>query len=135
MPTTTLITCVTSARSTILPISVAVNVGGAAGGGLALYDAATVFFRYLDRWSAPTTWQYQEPPLAGDTVWVPAGQSILVDVSPPVLNLVLVEGELVFDNKGAWEGRGVPLSVRGGSSKGAPTCACPCSPALLLPSP
>ena len=93
------ITCLTGPRpyGQIAPISVAVNVAGA---GLALYDARYTHFRYLDRWSALTTWQFQEPPVAGDTVIVPKGQMLLVDVSPPELFLVLVQGDLVFDNQG-----------------------------------
>lgn len=98
--TSTQITCVTSPRTAINPVSVIVTVGGPSGGGTALYDASKVYFRYIDRWSAPTTWQYGEIPLDGDTVWVPAGQSVLVDVTPPPLNLVLVEGEMIFDNRG-----------------------------------
>ena len=97
----TQIACTTTPRASIQAVSVVVTIGGPAGGGVALYDASKVFFRYLDRWSALTTWQYNEPPVEGDTVWVPVGQSILVDVIPPPLNLVLVEGEMVFDNKGA----------------------------------
>ena len=108
----TQISCDTAPRSSIKPVSVVVTIGGAGGGGIALYDASTVYFRYIDRWSSLTTWQYQEPPREGDTVVVPVGQSILVDVSPPLLNLVLIEGEMIFDNKGAschsaWEAHGM----------------------------
>ena len=102
--TETQIVCTTSPRTSIQAVSVNVSIGGSTGGGVALYDASKVFFRYLDRWSALTTWQYNEPPVEGDTVWVPVGQSILVDVIPPPLNLVLVEGEMVFDNEGASDG-------------------------------
>lgn len=95
------ITCRTTPRTSIEAVSVVVMVGGPTGGGIALYDASSVYFRYLDRWSAQTTWQYGELPAEGDTVWVPVGQSILVDITPPPLNIVLVEGEMVFDNRGA----------------------------------
>ena len=71
--TATAVTCVTGPRpyGQIAPASVAVSVAGA---GLALYDARDTAFRYLDRWSALTTWQYQEPPVEGDTVVIPPGQ-------------------------------------------------------------
>ena len=59
-------------------------------------DASLTYFRYLDRWSALTTWKYNEPPIVGDSVVVPLGQAVLVDVSPPQLFLVLVQGDLVF---------------------------------------
>jgi hypothetical protein len=96
----TSITCITGARpyGQIAPLSVAVNVLSN-GAGLAIYDPRYVYFRYLDRWSSPNTWRYQEPPVAGDSVVIPAGQLLLVDVSPPELFLVLVEGDLVFDNQ------------------------------------
>jgi hypothetical protein len=90
------VTCITGVRTTIAPPSVSVVVAGA---GVAVYNVSTTYFRYLDRWSAVTTWADQEPPVEGDTVIVPAGQAILVDVSPPRLFLVLVQGELVFDRR------------------------------------
>ena len=48
-------------------------------------------------WSALTTWLNQEPPIAGDFVMIPDGQTVLLDVSPPELFFLLVEGALVFD--------------------------------------
>lgn len=99
--TATAIVCVTGARDAVRPNSLAVVLGGPAGGGAALVPAAAApgaVFRYLDRWSSPNTWANFEPPLAGDSVVVPPGQAILVDVAPPPLFLVLVQGELTFDN-------------------------------------
>jgi hypothetical protein len=43
------------------------------------------------QWSSLTTWANQEPPLAGDTVVIPFGQSVLLDESPPKLFLLLVQ--------------------------------------------
>ncbi len=34
-----------------------------------------------------------------DTVVIPAGQTVLLDVSPPRLFLVLIEGTLIFDRR------------------------------------
>ena len=48
-------------------------------------------------WSALTTWLNQEPPITGDFVMIPDGQTVLLDVSPPELFFLLVEGALVFD--------------------------------------
>jgi hypothetical protein len=94
----TVITCLTTPRTMIMPKSVRVTIGG--GRGLALVnDGKKVYFSYLDKWSALTTWANNEPPASGDTVIVPVGQAILVDVSPPELFLVLIQGELVFDRK------------------------------------
>lgn len=94
--TLTSITCITSPRTSIMEPSVEVVIQNK---GLALYNISTTYYRYLDRWSALTTWADQEPPIEGDTVWVPIGQSILVDISPPQLFLVLVQGEMVFDRQ------------------------------------
>jgi hypothetical protein len=92
----TAVTCRTGVRPSVMPMSIDMQVAGV---GAALYNASTTYFRYLDRWSAPTTWKYNEPPLEGDTVIVPIGQTVLVDVSPPRLFLVLVSGELIFDRR------------------------------------
>jgi hypothetical protein len=93
----TLLTCRTRARDAVREPSVVVTVAGASG--RAVYDLGRTRFRYLDRWSALTTWADQEPPVEGDTVIVPKGQAILVDVSPPELFLVLVQGEMIFDRR------------------------------------
>lgn len=64
-------------------------------------------FLYADLWSSPTTWGGSAPP-AGcgdfehdrecvDSVIIPAGQVITLDVSPPRFFLILVQGTLVFD--------------------------------------
>ena len=85
----TVVFCVTGKRTFISPPSVEVLVQGV---GLALVnDTTSTYFSYLDRWSELTTWLNNEPPGEGDTVIVPRGQAILVDMSPPRLNLVLVQ--------------------------------------------
>ena len=38
-------------------------------------------------------------PVEGDSVVIPQGQTIILDVSPPRLYLLLVRGMLVFDRK------------------------------------
>ena len=55
-------------------------------------------YLYIDRWSDLSTWGNTVPPREGDSVSIPAGQSVLVDVSPNKLNAVIVEGALVFDD-------------------------------------
>ena len=51
-------------------------------------------FAYVDNWSAMTTWGGASPPVEGDLVYIPKGQSILLDVSTPVLNTLIIEGTL-----------------------------------------
>jgi hypothetical protein len=47
-------------------------------------------------WSAPATWGGTVP-RAGDAVIIPAGRHVLLDVSPPALKSLLIEGQLTFD--------------------------------------
>lgn len=56
-----------------------------------------VLYTYLDKWSELTTWKYQEPPVDGDFVVIPSGQSILLDVDTPNLLFLLVQGDLYLD--------------------------------------
>ena len=55
--------------------------------GLAVYPA----------WSSPTSWPGRLLPQAGDNVTIPPGQTLLLDVSPPPLGQVTIQGTLVFD--------------------------------------
>ena len=54
-------------------------------------------FRYVSLWSDPDTWGGEFIPIADESVYIPAGLHLLVDVdSTPVLKAVLVEGSLIF---------------------------------------
>jgi cell migration-inducing and hyaluronan-binding protein len=48
------------------------------------------------RWSDPATWPATGVPKAGACVTIPAGRTVWLDVSPPPLGGLVVEGELVF---------------------------------------
>lgn len=68
------------------------------GQGLALTDPSSqVAFEYVDLWSRPSTWGGQDPPKEGDSVFIPQGYNVLLDVSTPVLGAVLLQGNLTFD--------------------------------------
>jgi hypothetical protein len=60
--------------------------------------APGVEYSYVNLWSARTTWGGNNPPLAGEAVVVNIGDYIVLDVSPPLLDLVLVLGTLAFDD-------------------------------------
>ncbi len=65
--------------------------------------------RYIDAWSLRTTWGGGPPPSGcgdyvvdkdcTDSVVIPQGQTVLLDISPPRLYLLLVEGTLIFDRR------------------------------------
>ena len=81
----------------ILPPSIVVT-NKASAQGRAISKPDTIY-RDLDKWSQVNSWLNDEPPVTGDMVVIKAGQTILMDISPPQLNVLLVEGMLVFDRK------------------------------------
>ena len=52
----------------------------------------------LEPWSSPNSWPVGLP-LAGEVVTIPAGRSIMLDTDPPELGGLVIEGELVFEEK------------------------------------
>ncbi|HEX6053283.1 MAG TPA: G8 domain-containing protein, partial [Gemmatimonadaceae bacterium] len=50
------------------------------------------------RWSDPASWPDRKVPAIGADVVIPAGTDILLDVSPPALSSVRIEGTLTADN-------------------------------------
>jgi cell migration-inducing and hyaluronan-binding protein len=52
------------------------------------------------RWSDAATWPGRKVPAAGDKVTIEKGKDVVLDVSPPALNGLTIEGKLSFaDNK------------------------------------
>src|SRR5688500_11544701 len=50
------------------------------------------------RWSDPATWPDRRVPRAGDKVTIAAGKNVLLDVSPPALGGLSIDGKLTFAN-------------------------------------
>jgi G8 domain len=51
-------------------------------------------------WSDPATWPNHKVPVAGESVEIPKGKNVVLDVSPPGLDGVTIRGNLTFaDNK------------------------------------
>jgi cell migration-inducing and hyaluronan-binding protein len=48
------------------------------------------------RWSDPATWPNNQVPVAGDKVTIASDQEVLLDVSPPALDGLTINGKLVF---------------------------------------
>ncbi len=48
------------------------------------------------RWSDPATWPNNRVPAAGDKVLIESGQEVLLDVSPPALDGLTINGKLTF---------------------------------------
>src|SRR5690349_5858232 len=48
------------------------------------------------RWSDPATWPNRKVPAAGDKVEIAVGRNVILDVSPPALNGLTINGKLTF---------------------------------------
>ena len=86
----TVIVCQTGAFGRTMRAEVLVNVNEefAESGG-------QTFF-YVDLWSSNFTWGGQPPPVEGDFVVVPRGQTLAIDVHTPILSFLLIQGGTVM---------------------------------------
>ena len=86
----TVIVCQTGAFGRTLRAEVLVNVDGnfAESGGLTFF--------YVDLWSSNFTWGGLPPPVEGDFVIVPRGQTLAIDVDTPILSFLLIQGGSVM---------------------------------------
>ena len=88
--------CITGPRTAhVSPPQMSVVIPGK---GKAAVPPAVSGYLYQDRWSQRTTWGGFLPPPEGFTAVIPPGQNILLDVSPPRLVLLLIEGVLEFSD-------------------------------------
>lgn len=54
-------------------------------------------FLYVSYWSEPSTWGQDFQPLEGESVAIPKGLNLLVDIdATPLLNAIIVEGSIIF---------------------------------------
>ncbi|KAL7883851.1 hypothetical protein SRHO_G00015090 [Serrasalmus rhombeus] len=89
----TRVICVTNAQPKSQLTKVRVLVGDR---GVAQMDRADFF--YIDVWSSRYTWGGESPPEEGTFAVITKGQTILLDVSTPVLKMLLIQGgKLIFD--------------------------------------
>ena len=90
--TSTSVTCTTGQRPGLVSSSLEIFISGQG-----LVSTGGKIFRYVSPWSADSTWGGEFAPMEGESVYVPAGLNLLVDVDrTPVLNLVYVEGSITF---------------------------------------
>src|SRR5687767_10713347 len=68
------------------------------GSVLAVVQAQNAPAVKQSRWSDPTTWPSREVPVAGDKVIIEKGKDVVLDVSPPALHGLTIDGELSFAN-------------------------------------
>ena len=63
------------------------------------YAISNVTFEYIDVWSSTYTWGGEGIPVEGDFAVISQNQTILLDVSTPVLSFLLIRGKLIFDER------------------------------------
>jgi hypothetical protein len=93
-----LVACLTGAHggaSSGLPWSGGVSVH-VASLGLAAVNNESSSFEYINLWSDPNTWGGMGLPVEGDTIFVPQSQTVVLDVSPPRLYFLVIQGHLRF---------------------------------------
>eukprot|EP00117_Sycon_ciliatum_P037364 scpid335/ scgid27970/ Fibrocystin-L; Polycystic kidney and hepatic disease 1-like protein 1 len=56
------------------------------------------YFQYVDLWSSRYTWGNLDLPAAGESVSIQRGQTLILDAKTPELNIVIVQGDLLFDD-------------------------------------
>ncbi|GIM05166.1 hypothetical protein Vretimale_9611 [Volvox reticuliferus] len=59
---------------------------------------SSVQYQYIDVWSRNSTWGGGPLPGYEDSVVIPAGVTVLLDISPPKLFIIVLEGNLIFDD-------------------------------------
>jgi hypothetical protein len=82
-----------SALASLLP---AILIGGLFTVGHAPFAVAQAVT--ATRWSDPATWPNRKVPAAGDKVVIAKDKQVILDVSPPPLNGLSIDGKLVFSN-------------------------------------
>jgi len=90
--TTTSVTCTTDKRPGLIKSSLEIFIDG-----MGLVSNQDKLFRYVSVWSDDTTWGGEFAPMYGESVYVPEGFNLYVDVDrTPELNLIMVEGSIIF---------------------------------------
>ena len=67
--------------------------------GMAMPTSAPSSAAKLSRWSDPSSWPGGKVPVAGEAVTIGADKSIVLDVSPPQLRSLTINGKLSFSNE------------------------------------
>jgi hypothetical protein len=103
--------CTTGARSTFIPPTLKISTIS----GLASNKGNS--YLYIDRWSDSQTWGGESFPREGDSVYVPIGQNLLIDITPPRIYSLIVEGSIIWADETDSEFKASFIVIRGGQLK------------------
>ena len=88
----TKVTCTTGKRPGLVESSLTIYIKG-----YGLVSTQDLLFRYMNYWSNTETWGDDFIPVDGETIVIPKGLNLLVDIkNSPHINAIDVEGSLVF---------------------------------------
>jgi G8 domain/IPT/TIG domain len=88
----TKVTCITGKRTGLIKPSLSFYINNK---GYAFTGDLT--FKYAAYWSNPLTWGSDFPPVDGDSIVIPEGLNLLVDIAhSPLIDTIDVEGTLIF---------------------------------------
>jgi cell migration-inducing and hyaluronan-binding protein len=68
------------------------------GSVFAVVQAQNAGASATSRWSDPATWPGRKVPVAGDAVTIEKGKNVVLDVTPPALGSLTIDGKLSFAN-------------------------------------
>ena len=84
--------CKTGKRPGIIPSSLVITIDGKGS-----VSTSGLIYRYVNYWSNTETWGNDFAPMEGESVYIPKGLNLLVDIdNTPILNALNVEGSLIF---------------------------------------
>jgi len=90
--TTTSVTCTTGSRPGLRESTLVIEIAGKGR-----VSTQGKLYIYANAWSSTTTWGGEFPPLEGESIYVPKGLNLLMDVdSTPLLMAIIVEGSLLI---------------------------------------
>jgi len=90
--TTENVVCTTGKRPGLPAQSLVMEIAGRGS-----ISTKGLVYQYVNLWSADTTWGGEFAPMDGESVYIPSGLNLMVDVDrTPKLKAILVEGSLLF---------------------------------------
>lgn len=90
--TSTSVTCTTGSRPGLIATKTELYITGQG-----LVSNNQLVYTYVSAWSADSTWGGEFAPMEGESIWIPEGLNLLVDIDrSPVINAIIVEGSIIF---------------------------------------
>ncbi|XP_052804443.1 fibrocystin-L-like isoform X2 [Mya arenaria] len=93
--TDTQIVCTTASQTSTKVTKAIVTAGGKRS--VSASSGSSTFY-YVDAWSSSNTWGGVSIPQEGEFIHIPAGKTVLLDTNTPILDMLLIEGELICDD-------------------------------------